>query len=133
MKKTILVVLIVAVLISIAPIVKAEYADRGTDKYNPTNLEWIVMDLNSRNTWRDIKSHKFSIAFYAKRPGTVVIDVNYLPGVSEDFMNDIVNSKEDHLKKLAKIKSWDWLKIEKDIRILESKERDRLRNLLAAE
>jgi len=130
MKRNFLKVLLVAMIFILGT---QAFANSGTDKYNPTNLEWFVMDLNSRNIWKDITKDKFTIAYYAKNPNIVAIEINYLPTVNHEYMNNISVSRVNHLQKLAEIKSWDWLKVKQSTKILIGTEKESLNNLLAVQ
>lgn len=88
------------------------FASSPDELYVPTKLEWLVMDLNSKNFVRDSKRFGFSADYYSKSSDTVIVSIFYKSDVNSQFMEEYINNDVEHIKRLAEIKKLDGLKVE---------------------
>ena len=129
--KRILLILVAVLLCSVC-LVRAE---SGADKYCPTKLEWFVMELNSKNIFNDSSGDGFSLAYYAQRPDTIILSVNYFPFVKKDYVFNIIKREVDFLNDIVKIKEWDGMNVRVETHLLKelSKRENKLKTFLAKE
>ena len=89
----------------------------GLEKYIPTRLEWLALQLNDLFRRDDIVQDRFSI-YYA--PGidgeSIHVRVNYFDDVDKEIMNEWINRSKISVLTMAKLYGWSsWIKVEVDV------------------
>lgn len=93
----------------------------GLEKYIPTRLEWLALQLNDLFQRDDITQDKFSI-YYA--PGidgeSIRVQVNYFDDVDKEIMDMWISRSKTSALKMAELYGWSsWIKVEVDIEALK--------------
>jgi len=91
----------------------------GAQRYAPSRLEWLAVELNSEMGVSLIDGHNYSIQFVAlDSQNTLLIAVFYLPNVSREEMNLTLDNARKLTEMKAKYYGWtSWLKIREDVKL----------------
>ena len=93
----------------------------GLEKYIPTRLEWLALQLNDLFQRDDVAQDKFS-NYYA--PGidgeSIHVRVSYFDGVDKEIMNEWINRSKASVLTMAKLYGWSsWVKVEVDVEAIK--------------
>ena len=92
---------------------------QGQQPYTPTQLEWLVVTLNSQNPLKDVAGDGFAIIYHPDlhHGNTIEIHCFYLPDKADKkYMNESIQASRKLAMQYAKIKGWgSWLKIKEII------------------
>ena len=93
----------------------------GLEKYVPTRLEWLALQLNDLFRRDEIAQDKFSI-YYA--PGidgeSIRVRVNYFDDVDKEIMNEWISRSKASVLTMAELYGWSsWIKVEVDVEALK--------------
>ena len=94
------------------------------EKYNPTNLEWFAMDLNTTNPLNNSTKSRFSLYYYAISPHTLVLDILYYPDVDKQFMDNLIGDRLQLVRRLLEIKQLQGVDVVTDMRPINTQELD---------
>ena len=86
----------------------------GLEKYIPTRLEWLALQLNDLFQRDDVTQDKFSI-YYA--PGidgeSIRVQVSYFDDVDKEIMDMWISRSKSSVLTMAEFYGWSsWIKVE---------------------
>jgi hypothetical protein len=111
--------LLAVVLLALSAIVVEAQDNRlgkfpGLEPYMPTQLEWLALNLNARNAYRNIVYDGFAFSYSAADPDTIVLVVGYLPNVDRAKMNISVESARRAIEEQKKVYNWNWVQTKEE-------------------
>ena len=86
----------------------------GLEKYIPTRLEWLALQLNSLFRRDEIAQDRFSIYYTPGIDGeSIYMRVNYFDDVDKKFMDEWIRTSKTALLTTIKNYGWSsWIKVE---------------------
>ena len=103
---------------------QARPVPEGQKRYEPTRLEWLTVELNSKFRVPMSAQKQYSILFTTvhDRNDTIVIWADHYPNADREMMNRDVDSKRKIAQMVAKGRGWDgWLNVVEKVNLLELK------------
>ena len=121
---TIMRLLVVVFLALSAILVKAQESqlgkNPGLEPYIPTQLEWFALDLNARNTYRNILYDGFAVSYSTAGSDTIVLLVGYIPNVNRAKMNISIASARRAIEEQKKAYNWSWVQTKEEYKIVNT-------------
>lgn len=93
----------------------------GLEKYVPTRLEWLALQLNDLFRRDDVIQDRFMIYY---RPGidgeSICVQVIYLDDADEKIMDMWISRSKAYALEMAELYGWSsWIKVEVDVKALK--------------
>lgn len=94
-------------------------AKDGMAPYTPTKLEWMAVE-NHNLVSDHMDAHGFTTALLANHPNTIVLTVIHKNTFNRALAETLVKNAKATLEGLAKIRKWNWLRIETQFREIKN-------------
>ena len=93
----------------------------GLEKYTPTRLEWLALQLNDLFRRDDVAQDRFSIYYTPGIDGeSIRVQVIYFDNVDKEIMDMWISRSKTYALKMAEFYGWSsWIKVEVDIEALK--------------
>ncbi len=85
----------------------------GLEAYTPSRLEWFAIEMQAYHG-QPLTAGGVAVRYRAKPPDTIVLEIEHYP---QDGIAEAIDSHALHLERAAQAKGYQWLKIEKAIRV----------------
>lgn len=101
---------------------------QGLEKYTPTRLQWLVVELNSLFQRMDFPG--FNSFFIASEDGkSIIFAVRYDARLEKEVVDKLIDRSKDLILEVAKGHGWDsWVEVKTDITVIGQEENGKEQN-----
>lgn len=118
---------IVAMLVALTascgrPKVRSASASPGLEPYTPTKLEWLQLEAHTELAEN---GSCYAVDVTKREPDTIVVVVPYMGCMTAEGARVVAEAEVEEVRSLARQHGWNaWVKIEKDVHLLDVDDRE---------